>query len=140
DRRTGTGGTNNRDEARFSLTKLVLFVFSRAVQGKEFLFNSVGFAWLNAENEFAVDKSLAAFIQQQRIDSISQRITHAGSDEHVLVAIRVKIAYANAPRPVSFSTDTVRNLAERTATLILIKGIAENAVRSAREVGGRPFN
>ena len=69
-------------------------------------------ARLDAEQELAVEKLLAAVVQQQRVDAVAVREVHAGGDEDVLPAVGVEVADARAPGPVVLDADAVGDLLE----------------------------
>src|SRR5437867_7120033 len=65
----------------------MVLVLAGTIQGEVFLLNTVVFARFHPENKLAVHKPLTIFIQQHRVDSISERITHAGRDKYVFVSL-----------------------------------------------------
>ena len=118
----------------------MVLVLTGTIQGEVFLLNPVVFARFHSENKLAVHKPLAVFIQQHRVDSIAERIAHAGRDKYVFVTVRVQVGDADAPGPVGFGADFVRDLGKDTVALILIKRVSENVVGCPLEKGVGPFN
>jgi hypothetical protein len=52
----------------------MVLVLAGAIKSEVFFFNPVVFARLDSKDKLAVNEPLAALIQQQRIDSVAERI------------------------------------------------------------------
>ena len=139
-RGAGAGRTHDGDESGPFRAERVLFVRSGTIQREEFLFNSISFAGFDAEDQFAIDEAFAAFVQQEGIDRVAQRIAHAGGHKHIFVTVCVQVGDADAPRPERFRADRVGDLNELAAALILIERISKDAVGSPRQILWRPFD
>src|SRR5204863_3328062 len=88
-------------------------------------------AWLDAEHEFAGQKSLAIFVQQQRVDAVAKWEVHSGGDEDVVPAVTVEILHTRSPRPVSLDAPRVGYLGVTDATGTAGSTIAASSRSSA---------
>src|SRR5579872_1334863 len=80
-------------------------------------------ARLDPEQKFGVQELLAAVVQQQRIDAVAVRETHAGGDKNIFPAIGVEIPDTGPPGPVALDAELIGDLREFSASDIAIEGV-----------------
>ena len=110
------------------LTIPVVLIRARAVHIKPRGEGSFAPSGLNAQDEFAVQKSFAEIVQEKRIDSVTKHVVHTRRDENVLEAVSIQIIDTNSPGPIILHSNLIGDFREFAVAEILVKGVPPNAL------------
>src|SRR2546423_552147 len=133
-RRSAAERRHHRDLSRLAAAQLGAEILLQAIELEPWRVRPAAAARLDAERELRVDELAAAVVQQQRVDAVAMRIIHARGDEDVIPAVRIDVADARSPWPVSFRAGAIGDLLEPAAAGVMEQRVAENErVRRAAE-------
>src|SRR5437867_4351022 len=93
------------------------------------------FPRFDAQQKLGIDEPLAVLVQQHGIYSVAKTKAHAGGNENIFEAVGIQVADADAPGPQRLGSDLPGDLLKTALSAISVKGIAENIVGGALQIG-----
>ena len=90
-------------------------------------------ARFDPQDKLAVEEFFTPFVQQQRINPVAKGVIHTRGDKHVFITVGIEVADAQAPRPVIFHPDLIRDLDKSSLFRLAIEGVAVDTAPLAQE-------